>query len=139
MLVSGFVALTLSPMMCSKLLKHEEKHGRVFTMIEAGSTPDQRLCAFARVAARAALDRRTRLVRHGRTRAVSLAAALSSCAAGGPRRHLRPHAVSARATVDYTSEQLRPVEQFFRRFPEAAAYNAIAGFRRSTSALASCG
>ncbi|MGZ8274602.1 MAG: efflux RND transporter permease subunit, partial [Burkholderiaceae bacterium] len=33
-LVSGFVALTLSPMMCSKLLKHEEKHGRIFTMIE---------------------------------------------------------------------------------------------------------
>src|SRR5258706_6904375 len=26
-LVSGFVALTLSPMMCSKLLRHEEKHG----------------------------------------------------------------------------------------------------------------
>ena len=29
-LVSGFVALTLSPMMCSKLLHHEEKHGRIF-------------------------------------------------------------------------------------------------------------
>jgi len=29
-LVSGFVALTLSPMMCSRLLRHEEKHGRLF-------------------------------------------------------------------------------------------------------------
>ena len=29
-LVSGFVALTLSPMMCSKLLHREEKHGRLF-------------------------------------------------------------------------------------------------------------
>jgi len=29
-LVSGFVALTLSPMMCSKLLRHEAKHGRFF-------------------------------------------------------------------------------------------------------------
>jgi len=29
-LVSGFVALTLSPMMCSRLLHHEEKHGRLF-------------------------------------------------------------------------------------------------------------
>lgn len=29
-LVSGFTALTLSPMMCSKLLHHEEKHGRFF-------------------------------------------------------------------------------------------------------------
>lgn len=33
-LVSGFVALTLSPMMCSILLKHEEKHGRAFVAIE---------------------------------------------------------------------------------------------------------
>lgn len=33
-LVSGFVALTLSPMMCSVLLKHEEKHGKVFLMVE---------------------------------------------------------------------------------------------------------
>ena len=33
-LVSGFVALTLSPMMCSLLLKHEEKHGKAFLMIE---------------------------------------------------------------------------------------------------------
>ena len=33
-LVSGFVALTLSPMMCSTLLKHEEKHGKAFMLIE---------------------------------------------------------------------------------------------------------
>ncbi len=33
-IVSGFVALTLSPMMCSKLLRHEEKHGKVYNWIE---------------------------------------------------------------------------------------------------------
>ncbi|MFN3985156.1 MAG: efflux RND transporter permease subunit [Rhodocyclaceae bacterium] len=33
-LVSGFVALTLSPMMCSKLLRHEKRHGRVYNAIE---------------------------------------------------------------------------------------------------------
>ncbi|MFV0370622.1 MAG: efflux RND transporter permease subunit [Azonexus sp.] len=33
-LVSGFVALTLSPMMCSVLLRHEEKHSRGFLLIE---------------------------------------------------------------------------------------------------------
>ena len=33
-LVSGFVALTLSPMMCSKLLKHEEKHSPLYNGIE---------------------------------------------------------------------------------------------------------
>ena len=34
-LVSGFVALTLSPMMCAKLLRHEPKHGKVYNTIEA--------------------------------------------------------------------------------------------------------
>ena len=33
-LVSGFVALTLSPMMCSLLLRHEDKHGAAFLLIE---------------------------------------------------------------------------------------------------------
>jgi len=35
-LVSGFVALTLSPMMCSKLLRHAPAHGRLYNLIEAG-------------------------------------------------------------------------------------------------------
>ncbi len=33
-LVSGFVALTLSPMMCSLLLRHEPRHGKAFVLIE---------------------------------------------------------------------------------------------------------
>ena len=33
-IVSGFVALTLSPMMCSLLLRHETKHGRAFVAVE---------------------------------------------------------------------------------------------------------
>ncbi len=33
-LVSGFVALTLTPMMCSKLLKHQAKHGALFNATE---------------------------------------------------------------------------------------------------------
>ncbi len=33
-LVSGFVALTLSPMMCSKLLRSKEKHGFLYNAIE---------------------------------------------------------------------------------------------------------
>lgn len=33
-IVSGFVALTLSPMMCSKLLSASERHGRIYTVIE---------------------------------------------------------------------------------------------------------
>ena len=33
-LISGFVALTLSPMMCSRLLRHETRHGIVYRTIE---------------------------------------------------------------------------------------------------------
>src|SRR3546814_13145806 len=35
-LVSGFIALTLSPMMCAKLLKEHQKHGRLYLAIERG-------------------------------------------------------------------------------------------------------
>jgi len=34
-LVSGFTALTLSPMMCSRLLRHETQHGPLYRHIEA--------------------------------------------------------------------------------------------------------
>src|SRR5207302_11218868 len=33
-LVSGFIALTLSPMMCSLLLRHEAKHSWLYNTIE---------------------------------------------------------------------------------------------------------
>src|SRR5690606_39945653 len=33
-LVSGFVALTLTPMMCSVLLRHEPRHNRWYNMVE---------------------------------------------------------------------------------------------------------
>ncbi|MFN3892343.1 MAG: efflux RND transporter permease subunit [Beijerinckiaceae bacterium] len=33
-MVSGFIALTLSPMMCSKMLRAHEKHGRLFNLVE---------------------------------------------------------------------------------------------------------
>ncbi|WP_373089676.1 efflux RND transporter permease subunit [Sneathiella sp.] len=35
-LVSGFVALTLSPMMCSRLLRDHESHGRFYNLLEKG-------------------------------------------------------------------------------------------------------
>jgi multidrug efflux pump len=41
-LVSGFVALTLTPMMCSKLLRQDSSPGRLFTLIERGFTAFER-------------------------------------------------------------------------------------------------
>ena len=33
-IVSGFVALTLTPMMCARLLRHQASHGRIFSALE---------------------------------------------------------------------------------------------------------
>ncbi|CAG36851.1 efflux RND transporter permease subunit [Desulfotalea psychrophila] len=33
-IVSGFVALTLTPMMCAKMLRHQDKHMKIFTIME---------------------------------------------------------------------------------------------------------
>ncbi|HVE90007.1 MAG TPA: efflux RND transporter permease subunit, partial [Burkholderiaceae bacterium] len=129
-LVSGFVALTLSPMMCSKLLKHEQKHGRIFTMIERWLT------ALTNGYARSL----TWLLDH---RWIVVVVWLITAGLGALfftllRSELAPledrGVIFGRmqappgATVEYTSEQLRPVEKFFSTIPEMAAYNAIAGF-----------
>ncbi len=37
-IVSGFVALTLTPMMCSKLLRHQPNPGRLSAAMERGFT-----------------------------------------------------------------------------------------------------
>ena len=129
-LVSGFVALTLSPMMCSKLLKHEEKHGRVFTTIEGwinGLTQ-----GYARSLAWL-LERRWIVVV-----VWFVTAGIAFFFFSLLRSELAPledrGVIFGRmqsppgATVEYTSEQLRAVEGFFEKIPEAAAYTAIAGF-----------
>jgi multidrug efflux pump len=41
-LVSGFVALTLTPMMCSKILKHDPNPGRIFVLLERGFSAFER-------------------------------------------------------------------------------------------------
>jgi len=129
-LVSGFVALTLSPMMCSKLLRHEPKHGRLFTLIEGwlNALTD----GYARSLAWL-LERRSLVV-----------IAWFAVGAAGVffftqlRSELAPledrGVIFGRlqappgSTVDYTSDQLRAVERYYATIPEAAAYNAIAGF-----------
>ncbi|MCL4767016.1 MAG: efflux RND transporter permease subunit [Hyphomicrobiaceae bacterium] len=83
-LVSGFVALTLTPMLCSKLLRHNPSPGRIFTAIEHGL---ERLEGGYRRLLRAALSARWLVV------------AIGLCAAGA----------SALLFVNLKSE-LSPVE-----------------------------
>jgi multidrug efflux pump len=129
-LVSGFVALTLSPMMCSKLLRHEKKHGRLFTTIEGwlnGLT--------------AAYGRSLAWVLKHRWVVVLVWVAVAGLGAlffSLLRSELAPledrGVIFGRlqappgSTVDYTSEQLRAVESYYQTIPETSAYNAVAGF-----------
>ena len=99
-LVSGFIALTLSPMMCSLLLKHEKKHSWIYNLIEGWIVgTDERLPARADLAAAPPLGRRRAWVgvlgagraavhaAQDRARADSRTAA--SCSAWSPRRRAR--------------------------------------------------
>ncbi|HXF46024.1 MAG TPA: efflux RND transporter permease subunit [Burkholderiaceae bacterium] len=129
-LVSGFVALTLSPMMCSKLLRHETKHGRLYNAIDGFL--NALTSGYARSLAWVLAHRWVVLT--GWAVALAAAAALFAVL----RSELAPvedrGVIFGRlqappgSTVDYTSEQLRAVEAYYATIPEAVAYNAIAGF-----------
>jgi multidrug efflux pump len=129
-LVSGFVALTLSPMMCSKLLRHQVRHGHIYNVIDGVLTRVTN--GYARSLAW--------LLRH---RWVVGLVWIAVVALGFVfflllRSELAPLEDRAvifgrlqsppGATVDYTSDNLRAVERYYETIPEMAAYNAVAGF-----------
>src|SRR6185436_12863879 len=129
-LVSGFVALTLSPMMCSKLLRHEEKHGRFYNMTERWF---QALIAGYRRLLDRALHHRLYVIA-----AAVFVAGLSIVLSMVLRSELSPTEdrgvifgfVSAPegATVRYTSDNVRKLEEIYRGLPETLRYNGFAGF-----------
>jgi multidrug efflux pump len=129
-LVSGFVALTLTPMMCSLLLKHQERHSRIYNAVEgwlnAMTDGYRRLLT-------ASLKRRW-IVVTGWAVVFGLGALfftlLRSELAPLEDRGVVFGIVSAPqgATPQYTADQLRPIEQMYSKIPEAAAFTAFAGF-----------
>jgi multidrug efflux pump len=129
-LVSGFVALTLSPMMCSKLLRHEEKHGPVYRVI------DRFLNGLTNGYARslAWLLQRRWIVLAGWLVVVVLGAWVftqirSELAPLEDRGVIFGRVTAPQgATVQYTSDALTSIESYYATIPEAAAYNAVAGF-----------
>jgi len=129
-LVSGFVALTLTPMMCSKLLRHETKHGRFYNMTERWF--HQMTEGYKR-----ALDHAL----HHRAYvgvAALLVASLSVVLGLVLRSELSPTEdrgvifgfISARRapTAKYTASNLKKLEDIYRSVPEVAKFNAVAGF-----------
>ena len=129
-MVSGFVALTLTPMMCSLLLRHQTRHSWIYNKIEQG------LNAFTngyRGLLGAALRARWVIVLGwvitvgvGATLFMNLKSELTPIEDRGVIFGL----VTAPqgSTPQYTADQLKPIEEFYRQVPEAFAFTAISGF-----------
>jgi multidrug efflux pump len=127
--VSGFVALTLSPMMCSKILKHEAKHGAVFNFFERGF---HNLTEGYRQLLTTALDHRVIVV--------SVMLAIGGCSAvlfQFLRHELAPiedrgfifTPVSAPegSTVAYTAGYMERIEKIYMAVPEMSRLFVMAG------------
>ena len=129
-LVSGFIALTLSPMMCSLLLKHEEKHSWLFNLIEGwleAMTNGYRRALTAVLHARWVVAIGwLAVLGAGAVLFMSLKAELAPI----EDRGVVFGVVTAPqgSTPQYTADQIKPIEEFYATVPEAAAYTAISGF-----------
>ncbi len=128
--VSGFVALTLTPMMCSVLLRHEARHSRVYNLIESGLVA---LTSGYRRALSATLSHRWLVVLVWV--AVALLGAvlfksLKAELAPSEDRGVVFGIVTAPqgSTPQYTSDVVKPIEEFYAQVPEASAYTAFSGF-----------
>lgn len=128
-LVSLFVSLTLTPMLCSRFLHVERRHGRVYWLLEHAF---ERLERFYRQLLALALARRW---------TVLAAAALASAAAVPLFRmlptELAPQADEGRflvgirtplgSSIHYTEQKLREVEQIVFRYPDVVTEFGVIG------------
>ena len=129
-LVSGFVALTLSPMMCSLLLRHQAKHSMIYNVIEAfftGMTNGYRRALAATLRARPVVVLAWFVVAGLGVWGFTL---LKSELAPTEDRGVIFGFVSAPqgSTVNYTASNLTAIEKMYEQIPEKAAYSVIAGF-----------
>jgi multidrug efflux pump len=136
--VSGFVALTLTPMMCSRLLKHNPRPGRIFTVIEQGFTAFER--GYRRSLA-AALRHRVLIVA-----GAAGVAALSALFFGMLRSELAPVEDRGQirvwgtgpegATLAYTRRYSAQANEILAKVPEIESRLVINGIREVSRFLA---
>jgi multidrug efflux pump len=129
-LVSGFVALTLSPMMCSLLLKHQERHSYLYNLVEGwldALTRGYRRTLTAALSARWVVVLGWSLVLAA---GAALFMSLKSELAPLEDRGVVFGVVSAPqgSTPTYTADQIRPIEEMYRQIPETTAWTAISGY-----------
>ncbi|MGI9025695.1 MAG: efflux RND transporter permease subunit [Burkholderiaceae bacterium] len=127
--VSGFVALTLTPMMCSQLLRHQTSHSRLYNRIERSFETITR--GYDRLLDRLLHIRWVVILVVIATAIVAafLFRALKSELAPTEDRGVIFGFVTAPqgASPSYTSERVREIERLYAAIPEAVAFNAVAG------------
>jgi multidrug efflux pump len=128
-IVSGFTALTLSPMMCSKLLRHEARHGWMYNLVERGLNA---LIRGYRRALTASLQVRWLVLAVG-----AAVAGASVLLFGALKQELAP--VEDRgvvlgvfvgpegATIDYTDRYGRRIEQLYAGIKDSERYFVVSG------------
>ncbi len=129
-LVSGFVALTLTPMMCSLLLRHEPKHGALYNSVENlinGITH-----GYNRLLTRL-LDAKAVVLLAG-----ALIAAIGLGVGTTLKRELAPtedqglfigfFQAPEGSTLEYTDGYARRLEQFYKEVPEINRFFVAVGF-----------
>ncbi|NCF15213.1 MAG: MMPL family transporter [Gammaproteobacteria bacterium] len=136
-LVSGFVALTLSPMMCSKLLRHEEKHGRLFNL---GENLLRRLDSGYHATLRNVLLRRKIVVGAAALVVAAMTAlflALPEELAPAEDRGLIIGVGNAPegATIDFTDRYTLQIVELFAEVPEQDRYFGFTGFNGVTNSI----
>ncbi|HUR41987.1 MAG TPA: efflux RND transporter permease subunit [Verrucomicrobiae bacterium] len=138
-LVSGFVALTLTPMMCSVLLKpHTERHSRFYDAIGRGL---DRITNGYRGALRATLDRRAIALVIGAVAAIGGAWLFTQL-----KQELSPtedrgfifgvFIAPEGSTLAYTDGYARKLEAIFAATPDISKYFVVTGFPGVTTGAA---
>ena len=127
--VSGFVALTLTPMMCAVLLRHESSHGWLYNLVEGWLNG---LNNAYRAVLRAALAWRWVVVVIGLAVGLGMVPMFqiikSELSPTEDRGVIYGIVTSPQgATVGYTAENMRLIESMYEAVPEMESYQAVAG------------
>ena len=137
-MVSGFVALTLTPMMCSTMLRPIKKPGRLYLLIERG------LQGLTK-------GYRRWLVRALRLRVLVILAGLVVASASAYLFTLIPNELAPTedrgvifgivsapegSTLDYTLNSVEQIEALYEAMPEKETYQSVIGFPTVTDSFA---
>jgi multidrug efflux pump len=128
-MVSGFIALTLSPMMCAKMLRHEPQHGRLYNAIEAVF---DWISAHYKTALTASLERRwIAFLIWAVFAGVSVPVYLGLNSELAPLEDrgvlFGPVSAPEGSTVQYTASYMRQMEEVYASVPEGSRYFVNAG------------